>query len=286
MNRECARDALTDVRNRAEEKLYPESIVYYDGKTKKYELDSWIRPGCVVRIWAGLAKNTSAVHLLFSAKVTDTTRMDHLCAEIVTFNPNGSGERRDFDFGYMYEGQKYGVAHEIHTYIGRIMSPDWVFIDKVKNQVKKPDKEFLRLIAIGKLSESVYNELKKFVESPDSTVQRVGDKENRHVYDIRHPDVKHYRALVPWFAEAVGGCHNCTSFIMKIFGNMVVCLNKFNLVIPGSCKTLPGGTVKECDKHGLLKSTKQTQPSHEVKKHKLTSDDVERDKNIKRQRRS
>jgi len=246
----CGKAALEDVRRRTEQKLYPESIVYMPSSGKP-ELDSWIKPGSVVRIWASVVRNEAAVHQLFSAHFGDTTRLDHLIAEIVTHGPDG--RRRDFDFGYMYTGGSK-LGHYIRQYQGRIMSPDWVFIKKANSQVKHPKTEQLRLVAAGLLTESAWKRLKNLVESPESDVRRdPTDQEGRHVYDIRSPLASGYRAAVPWFAgKVLGGCHNCASFVMDLFGHMLTCVTpRSRLVVPGYCRSLPGGRAPSCTEEGL-----------------------------------
>jgi hypothetical protein len=247
----CNQTALKDVKERANKGIFPESIVY--NNNGKLELDSWIKPGSIVRIWATMRKNTHPVHHFLSAKLFDSTRMDHVVAEIVAHDLEGN--RRDFDFGYMFaSGERVcPSAHCLHVYTGRIISPDWFFIDKAKAQAKHPEHEHLRLIALGTLSIDTWNRLKNIVESAESLVIREGDKEGRHVYDLRHPAFGRYRAAVPWVAGfALGGCHNCTSFIMDLFKGMLICITRAMLVVPGSCRSLAAGRQPHCDENGLF----------------------------------
>jgi hypothetical protein len=270
----CQRAALKDARERAARKLFPESIVYMrpDGRP---ELDSWIKPGSVVRLWGSMVLNKTAVHQLFSEKFGDTSRLDHIIAEIVTHGPDGT--RRDFDLGYVYTG-KPKLGHNLRQYSGRIISPDWIYIDKAKSQVKHPEGEFLRLVAIGVLTEDAWKRLKHLVESPDSTVSREGDKEGRHVYDIRNPVLGGYRAAVPWVAGgALGNCHNCASFVMDLFRGMLTCVTRTLLVVPGSCRALPAGHEPLCTDAGLPATGARPRPA-------ATDESVAEEPQVKRRR--
>lgn len=263
----CAKSAVLDVEQRTREGKFPESIVYM-GRNQKPELDSWIQPGCFVRLWGTLDRNTNPTHQLFSEKWGDATRMGHALIEFVCFDKNG--QRRDFDMGFMYESPRAsstrkGLPHNFKSLQGRIISPDWVFTDKAIAQARKPQNEYIRLLALGTLTEPVYRRLKMLVESPESQVKFETTKEGRHVYDIRHPTVATYRAAVPWVGgRALGGCHNCTSFVMSMFESLLTCVSKSKLVIPGVCRPLPAGMIEKCNANGLPDGTERGQKRRSV----------------------
>lgn len=247
----CQKAAVEDAVRAVQERRLPESIVYNGPKGP--ELDSWIQPGkSLVRIWATMDRNLSPVDQLFSARFGDTTRPGHIVAEIISIGPGG--QRRDFNLGFVYVGDAVkgggSLAHHLHPYEGRVISPDWIFLSKLKTQAKKPSQEHLRLLAEGVLSEETYHKLKHLVESSESVVRRDNDIDYRHIYDIRHPKLGGYRAAVPWVAgKALGTCHNCTSFIMDLFKGMVSCASRTTtLVVPGFCRA---NSPLRCDASGL-----------------------------------
>jgi hypothetical protein len=238
--KDCHRVALDELIRR---NVYPESIVYMqDGSPK---LDSWIRPCSTVRIWSTVRKNASFVDRLVSSRFSDPTRMDHVVAEIIATDPYHKNDaKRHFAIGYVPSGDFEGKFKFFHQFTGRAISPDWVFIDKMKAQHDKPHQTHLQLLAVGVLNEKVYCKLKRLVESSQSRVQRVGDKDYRHVYQISNPSIEKYRGLTcPLWEQK-----NCASFITYLFEEMITCTNLLNLVVPGYCKPLKRFS---CSEEGL-----------------------------------
>ena len=199
-----------------------------------------------------MRKNTSLTDRLFSANLSDTTRMDHVVAEIISTDPydKEATAKRHFAIGYVPSGDFEGKLKFFHQFAGRAISPDWVFIDKMKAQHDKPHQTHLQLLAVGVLNEKVYCKLKRLVESSQSHVQRIGDKEYRHVYQITNPAIQKYQGLTCPFWER----KNCASFITYLFEDMIACTNLLKLVVPGSCKPLQKFSCSEegLSQHGDL----------------------------------
>lgn len=243
---DCHRVALDDLVRQGD---YPESVVYMQRGVPT--LDSWIRPCSTVRIWSTVRKNVGVVDRFFASKFSDATRLDHVVAEIISTDPQRKSDtKRHFALGYVPSGDFAGKLKFFHQFQGRAISPDWVFVDKLKAQRQKPHQTHLQLLAVGVLNEKVYCKLKRLVESSRSHVARLGDKEGRHVYQITSPAIEKYQGLTCPLWER----KNCASFVTYLFEDMITCTNRLNLVVPGSCKPLRRFSCSEegLSRHGDL----------------------------------
>jgi len=180
----------------------------------------------------------------------DSSRKDHIVAEIIATDPhsdkpNNERATRHFDLGYVPDGPFEGKLKFFQPLKGRVISPDWIFMDKARKQYENPKQQHLQLVAVGVLNQSVFCKLKRLVESSQSRVQHLGSKDSRWLFQITHPAIAGYQGLT------LAACtqKNCASFIMSLFDNMIVCTNMMQLVVPGSCR--PKDKFS-CTERGLL----------------------------------
>ena len=246
---DCHRAALQDVLQRARAGDLPESIVYMDAG--RPTLDSWIRPCASVRLWSTVQRNAGLLDRLASQSLGEATRLDHVLAEIVATNPAEAGapgpgppRRRHFALGFMPDGPFQGKLKFLRVLPGRVISPDWLFMDKIKAQLARPEQRHLQLLAAGVLTRKSFCRLRDLVESRDSRIRRHGDKDGRHVYEVVHPAMSAYQGLTcpNSFRK------NCASFVTELFEDMIVCANLLNLSIPGACRPLRDFS---CSEEGL-----------------------------------
>jgi hypothetical protein len=246
---DCHGAALQDLLRSARAGDLPESIVYLEAG--RPTLDSWIRPCASVRLWSTVQRNAGLFDRVASQSLGEATRLDHVLAEIVATNPaeaDGPGSapprRRHFALGFMPDGPFQGKLKFLRVLPGRVISPDWLFMDKIKAQLARPEQRHLQLLAAGVLTQKTFCRLRDLVESQGSRIRRHGDKDGRHVYEVVHPAMGAYQGLT--CPDSLR--KNCASFVAELFKDMIVCANLLNLAIPGACRPLQHFS---CSEEGL-----------------------------------
>lgn len=243
----CARVALADVVASDN----PVSLIFKHRGA--YRLRP-LTPGMTVRVWANQGRMKTVLNRLQGRTWHDQTYTQHLLVQIL---PDASSGKTSpsYTIGFVYDGSNLrkpdtSIAHILSKEPSEIITPDINFQVKLDAQRARPDQQFISLAAIGILTEKHISALTRLVSSAIE-VGRVRRYANS-VYAFSPPEVGVYR-LVAWGCPS-DATHNCTSFVERIFPDIVFCQNMFGLSNPSICKALH---VKEesfggCDEKGRL----------------------------------
>ena len=138
---------------------------------------------------------------------------------------------------------------------GEVLTPDTNFHTQIE-RLRRPEADaaaYLELEAIGELTAQHVKSLQDLVTA--ATEVKVYGKRPQRSYGLRSPDVADYR-LLSWACPPAASPLNCTSFIARLFPDIVFCRNRFGIADPASCRALnvDAESFGGCDAAGRLAS--------------------------------
>lgn len=210
-------------------------------------LSPLIIPGCTVRIWSCEALPANYLEKLIRSRECDsTTSSYHLSVEIIPARQTAA-KHVSFSIGYMFEKREKmnALAHMVEEIPGVLITPDPQLNDRLDKQFKKQHAQFLYLVAVGELTREHVGKLQRIIDRG-----RVARHHTGRADVIISPMYDTYRQL----SGRRSGTHNCTTFVLDVFEDLLSCRASYLVANPAWCRALnlteenfPG-----CNDRGLL----------------------------------
>eukprot|EP00928_Gymnodinium_smaydae_P033752 TRINITY_DN24099_c0_g2_i1.p1 TRINITY_DN24099_c0_g2~~TRINITY_DN24099_c0_g2_i1.p1 ORF type:complete len:369 (+),score=50.53 TRINITY_DN24099_c0_g2_i1:60-1109(+) len=250
---ECQRLAKENVMREAANGTFTRTLVRKSSPTM-YELRR-LRPGATVRIWALKGKADRGLNTFFRKRNPfDSTYPTHLNAEIVV--PQGPNMIH-YSVGFTYTEDEKGslnkpetsAYHIVSQETGEVLTPDINFHIKIQKQLKHPDADMFELYGIGELKQDHIDTLDRWLKEAKEDVKLYKGP----TYGIRTPDLRTYREL-SIFSSVQKRMHNCASFILTLFGDIVQSTSLFSLYNPAAVGNRIRGdeSFGGCNANGLI----------------------------------
>jgi hypothetical protein len=253
--KQCQRDAIEDIRQRPSSKTL---VLEREGVHKLANL----KPGMNVRIWKLISLVGSLRDRVLNAeRPWDSTMATHLVAEIVPFNEDTASYTigLQYDHDNMVKPQT-SFIHLIAREAAQLETPDRSFDRKVQREKNvKGNGKFLELAATGLLTSEHIKRLSSLVTTSKKSKYMVKGETALYLL-TENPIVTNYMKVA---SSKISDCpvnatFNCTSFLMYLFPDILMCRNLFMIADPTRCKAL--GVVDPsfagCNKRGLTMSAK------------------------------
>jgi hypothetical protein len=228
----CRESALRDLLGRPA----PVSLLYHARGERHMRM---LAEGMPVRIWSLRSVTGGLVdRLLFADAPWDGTQPVHLSAEIVL------GPAVSVSLGMQYDHRELrkpdaSWRHLVSTERGQVDSPDPALQAKIQQQRDRGGRR-LELVALGRLTAEHLEVLRRLVATSES--RRVETEPGQpSAYVLRgSPVAPSYRmlALCREAAGQEGGVLNCTSFLMRLFPDILLCRNLLGIADPARCRAL------------------------------------------------
>lgn len=238
--KECQDNAWHSIRNVRTETM---SILSPDS-TKR--LNPLIKPGCTVRIWSCEALPHNFLEKLIRTGACESSISYHLAVEIVPIKRTAAKDV-SFSIGFMNqpaEKQKL-LLHMMENIYGVFRTPDTELNDRLARQYDKKHAQFLYLVAVGELTQEHIDKLQKIIEQ-GRAIRFPYSKQD----SIFSPVYKTYRELSGLRSDT----HNCTTFVLDVFGDLVACRGSYFVANPAWCRShnLSEENFPGCDDRGLV----------------------------------